>query len=120
MVFLWAFLLGAVISGLSQFVLMLTAVKLPTFFLISICLGAFCVPLGVTKLLVKLMGGGFQILIFDAGEAMMSTTYAFLAGSGGPEPWMPITSVICMLLLLGVVGMSAAWIKLAQEKKKEG
>ena len=118
MVFVWAFLLGALISGLSQAIVMITAIKLPTFFLISICLGAICVPLGVTKLLVQKMGGGFQVLIFDAGEAMMSTTYAFLAGTGGPVPWMPITSVICMLVLLGIIGMGSGWLKLAMEKKK--
>jgi hypothetical protein len=118
-VFLWAFVLGAVISGLSQFIVMLTAIKLPNFFLISIILGSICVPLGVTKLLVQLMGGGFQILIFDAGEAMTSTFYAFLATTGLPAPWMPITSVVCMLIVLGLVGMTSGWIKLALTKKKE-
>ena len=120
MVFLWAFGLGALISAVSQAIVMITAIKLPTFFLISICLGALGIPLGVTKLLVQKMGGGFQILIFDAGEAMTSTTYAFLAGTGGPEPWMPITSVVCMLILLGVIGIGAGWTKLAMEKKKQG
>lgn len=113
LVFLWAFLICGVISALSQLIVMLTSMGMPTFFLISIITGAILTPFGVMRAIVTVAGGGFQVMVFDAGEAMMSTFYQLLH-AGDP---LPFVSVLVMLILLALFGMAGGWIKLAREKK---
>jgi len=115
MVFVWTFLIVGAISAVAQLVVELTGVSMPTFFLISIMIGAILTPLGVMRMLVTTAGGGFQHLIFDAGEAMMSTFFR-LAHGGDPGPWL---SVIGVITFLAVLGIGCGWLKAAMEKGKD-
>ncbi|MCL1846938.1 MAG: hypothetical protein FWF91_03115 [Coriobacteriia bacterium] len=115
LVFLWSFVVTALISAAAQLVVMLSGVRMPTFFLWSIILGAALTPFGIMKALVQIAGGGFQILIFDAGEAMVGTFYNILF-RGDP---LPFVMVMVTLIFLGLIGMIGGWIKLSMDKGKD-
>ncbi|MDR2715661.1 MAG: SpoVA/SpoVAEb family sporulation membrane protein, partial [Coriobacteriaceae bacterium] len=111
--FLWSFISVAVISAVVQAVFMLRTFKMGTFFLGLIVLGGILTPFGIMKMAVQFGGGGVEMLIIDAGEAMVATFYALL--SGHPVPFLSLLGVIVFIFILGI---GAGLIKLATDARK--
>ncbi|MCL1799711.1 MAG: hypothetical protein FWG23_08265 [Eggerthellaceae bacterium] len=112
--FVWAFVVAALVTATAQAVLMLTKLPVPIYLVILLTLGAILTPFGIMKALAVLGGGGFQVLIVDAGEAITSTFYALLQGN-----FMPFVYVLLLFGFLFVVGILTGWIKLAMAKGKD-
>ena len=112
--FLWAFIVVAVIAAVAQAILMLTKIPMPAYLITLLAVGGVLTPLGLMKATVLFGGGGFQVLIIDAGEAIVSTFYAFLSGN-----YMPFLLVLCLFVYLFAVGILAGFIKMAMTKGKD-
>lgn len=114
---IWAFLIAGVLCAVCQAVIMATKTPLPIFLVALFTLGALLCPLGIDKVFVTLAGGGFQVLIIDAGEAVVSTFCALLQG-GTPGP-MPFLSVLCLFASLYVIGIACGSIRAALDEKNQ-
>jgi hypothetical protein len=116
MAFVWAFVFAGVISAVLQLILMLTKIPMPAYLVTLFSLGGVLAPFGVMKAAVATSGGGFQVQVFDAGEAIVSTFSAFLSGN-----FTPFISVLCLFAFLYAVGVLGGFIRLAiAGGKKEG
>ncbi|MCL2889505.1 MAG: SpoVA/SpoVAEb family sporulation membrane protein, partial [Eggerthellaceae bacterium] len=111
--FLWSFITVGVIAVITQVILMLTKIPMGIYLVCLLFLGAFLTPFGVMQAAVDFAGGGFIVLIMDAGEAIMNTFFALL--SGNP---MPFIYVLCLFVFLFVIGIGGGWIKMAMDKAK--
>jgi hypothetical protein len=112
--FMWAFLIGGALCAIAQLLLMLTKLPVGVFLVILFAIGAILTPFGVMKWLVILGGAGCQVLILDAGEAVVSTFVALL--SGNP---LPFISVLCLFVILFAMGIITGFIKTAMTKDKD-
>jgi stage V sporulation protein AC len=109
--FVWAFVISSILCALAQLVLMLTRLPMPVFLVSLFTIGALLTPTGFMKFLASLGGGGFQVMIIDAGEAIVSTFGALLQGN-----FVPFLSVLCLFVFLYTIGILAGFIKIAMSK----
>ncbi len=103
MAILWAFLIAGAICAFMQLIWQVTKIPVPVLFIILISIGSVLAPLGVYKPIAQLAGGGFQVLICGAGEAIAGTFFALLSGNPGPVPFISIILLFVFLLVLGIV-----------------
>lgn len=113
--FVWSFITVAVLSAITQAILMLTKVPMSVYLVILFVLSGICTPFGLIKGLVSVTGGGFMVLIAGAGEAIVSTFYAFLQGN-----FLPFLLVLCLFVFLFAIGIGAGLIKLSMTKGQGG
>ena len=111
--FLWSFLCVGALAGICQFILMITKVSVPVFFVAAFVLSGLLTPFGVIQALVKLTGGGFMVLLLGAGEAIVNTFFALLSGMP-----MPFLLVLCLFAFLFIIGITAGAIRMSMTKNE--
>ncbi|MDR3052735.1 MAG: SpoVA/SpoVAEb family sporulation membrane protein [Coriobacteriales bacterium] len=111
--FLWAFVVGGLICALAHAVLEITKLPVPVFLVIIFSLGALLVPTGAMKFLVSFGGAGCQVMVFDAGEAIVSTFTLLFQGN-----FLPFAEVLALFVALYATGALFGVIKLAMVKTR--
>ncbi|MCL2827047.1 MAG: SpoVA/SpoVAEb family sporulation membrane protein [Eggerthellaceae bacterium] len=113
--FVWAFVVGAVVAIIFHIIFVLTKINMSIYLVILLTLGGLLTPFGIMKDVVLFGGGGFQVMIIDAGEAIFCTFYALLQGN-----FLPFIEVLILFAYIFIVGIIAGWIKLAMSKGDGG
>jgi hypothetical protein len=112
--FVWAFLICGALCAVAQLIFMLTKLPQGIYLVILFSAGALLTPFGIMKWLVTVGGGGCQVLILDAGEAVVSTFAALLGGNP-----VPFISVLCLFAILFAMGIIGGFIKTSLTKNKD-
>jgi len=111
LILLWAFLAAGFVCALAQLILMLSGLHFTKLVVILFFLSAIITPFGVMYFAGSFAGGGLQILVFGAGEAVTSTFAGLLNGN-----FAPFVLVLGLFAFLYIMGVGTGLLKLALEK----
>ena len=101
MAFVYAFLVGGVICGLFQLVMMITKLHPPEMLVIGFMLGGVLLTTGVIAWLESVGGAGMSIMVMDAGGATAAGLLALLHGD--PSILILFVGILIIVVALGII-----------------
>jgi len=107
----WAFAAAALVCALAQLLLMLTKLPVFKFIVILFLVSALLTPFGIMYEATSLAGGGLQVLVFGAGEALVSTFVTLLGGRA-----LPFILILCLFAFLYLLGVGTGLLKLSLDR----
>lgn len=101
MSFVYAFLVGGLMCGLFQVVMMITKLRPPEMLILGFTLGGVLLPTGVVAWLEKTGGAGMSVMVLDGGAG----TFAGLMGlfHGSPALFINVLAIFATLTIIGII-----------------